>query len=75
MCTMRIDSWTTPTPSEVSTLIVICEVGSALGGCSVDLNIWSTDVNDDPPGSLYDGMDDRLGERFNRGEAGSSSSF
>lgn len=43
-------------------------VGSLWGGshvrwvCSVDLSIWGTDVKDDLPRSLCDGMDDRLRE-------------
>ena len=42
------------------------------GWRGVDLKISDTDVNDNFPRSIYDGMDGCLREEFSRGEEGSS---
>ena len=58
---MMIDSRITSTPSVVFALLVTYRVGARyLRRCDVDLSTWNTDVKDDLPWSLRDGMDGRL---------------
>jgi len=45
-----------------------------LSGRAVELNIWGTDVDDNLPWSVYDGMDGRLRKGFSHREVCSSSS-
>ena len=42
-----------------------------LSACDADLNVRDTDVNDDLPWSVCDGMDGRLREGFSRCEGSS----
>jgi len=57
---MKIDSRFISTPTRVFALLVIYGTGFALGRRGVVLNIWDTDVDDDLPRSVCNGMDSRL---------------
>jgi len=57
-----MDSRVTSAPSVVFAVVVTCKVGFTLNGCSVDPITWDTDVDDDVPRSLYNGMDGQLRE-------------
>ena len=73
MCPIKIDSRLISTPTEVLALFVIYETNATLSAWDADLNVLATDVNDNLPWSICDGMDGRLWERLSRCKGGSKS--
>ena len=62
MCGMVMDSRVRSIRIVVFVLTVTYEVSTTLNICGADLNVWGTDVKDDLPWSVCDGMNGHLRE-------------